>query len=101
MSLEHNGKIMSGQDLKTQLLTTKDTDRRVVIMSEMVVQQQQDLFYINKKLLEVATYLDQITDQLSILAQASEIIGSKVAKISGDTKALKNSAINNMVAQDE
>lgn len=79
MSLEQEMSIMSGRELQEQLMKTTDNDKRVRLLVETCIRQQQEMFYLNKKLLEIVTYLDQIADSMVNVVSGTSALAAELA----------------------
>lgn len=101
MSLENEMSIMSGRELQESLMKTSDESKRIRLLTECCIRQQQEMFYINKKLIELATYLDQVADTMVNVVSGTSALTSQLAPLLGDIrKANKNLKKNEELTND-
>ncbi len=60
-------------------------------LKEIIIQQQQDIFFLRKELITLATNFDKLVDQMTVLSTASEAFGRQLQNVS---KHLKNDEAN-------
>lgn len=79
MSIEQEMSIMSGRELQEQLLKMTNDEKRVRLLVEACIRQQQELFYLNKKMLEIVSYLDQIADTMVNVVSGTSALAAELA----------------------
>lgn len=81
MSIEKEMSIMSGRELQESLMKTTDDSKRIRLLTECCIRQQQEVFYMHKKLLELSMYLDKIADTLVNVVSGTSALASQVAPL--------------------
>ena len=91
-------KIMSGRELRERLFQTTEDSKRMEILCELVTRQQEDLFFLDKRLLELSQYLDKLADIMVQLATGTAVLGNKIAPFIKGVKENTNIAKSTMEA---
>jgi hypothetical protein len=100
MSLENDMSIMSGRELQERLLKNSDESTRIRLLVECCIRQQQEMFYLNKKMIELGLYLDKMADTMANAVSGTSALSAEMAPLLGDViktnKSLrKNEALTN------
>lgn len=73
--------IQSGRELKEKLLLTTDSDEVMRLMKELVVKQQQDLYFLNKQFTELSLLVDQLVDEMVKVVSTNGAVINKLSPI--------------------
>lgn len=100
MSLENDMSIMSGRELQERLLKNSDESTRIRLLVECCIRQQQEMFYLNKKMMELGFYLDKIADTMVNVVSGTSALAAEMAPLLGDVRKTnkslkKNEALTN------
>lgn len=79
-------KIMSGRELRERLFQTTEDSKRMELLCELVARQQEDLFFLDKRLMETAQYLDKLADILVNLTTGTSVLATKLAPFLKEVK---------------
>lgn len=86
MSLENEMSIMSGRELQERLMKNTDESTRIRLLVECAIRQQQEMFYINKKLIELGIYLDKIADSMVNVVSGTSALAAELAPLLGNVR---------------
>lgn len=100
MSLENDMSIMSGRELQERLLKNSDESTRIRLLVECCIRQQQEMFYLNKKMIELGIYLDKMADTMVNVVSGTSALAAEMAPLLGDVRKTnkslkKNEALTN------
>ena len=100
MSLENDVSIMSGRELQERLLKNSDESTRIRLLVECCIRQQQEMFYLNKKMIELGLYLDKMADTMVNVVSGTSALAAEMAPLLGDVRKTnkslkKNEALTN------
>lgn len=100
MSLENDMSIMSGRELQERLLKNSDESTRIRLLVECCIRQQQEMFYLNKKMIELGLYLDKMADTMVNVVSGTSALAAEMAPLLGDVRKTnkslkKNEALTN------
>ena len=100
MSLENDMSIMSGRELQERLLKNTDESTRIRLLVECCIRQQQEMFYLNKKMIELGLYLDKMADTMVNVVSGTSALAAEMAPLLGDVRKTnkslrKNEALTN------
>lgn len=100
MSLENDMSIMSGRELQERLLKNADESTRIRLLVECCIRQQQEMFYLNKKMIELGLYLDKMADTMVNVVSGTSALAAEMAPLLGDVRKTnkslkKNEALTN------
>lgn len=100
MSLENDMSIMSGRELQERLLKNSDESTRIRLLVECCIRQQQEMFYLNKKMMELGFYLDKIADTMVNVVSGTSALAAEMAPLLGNVRKTnkslkKNEALTN------
>ena len=86
MSLENDMSIMSGRELQERLMKTSDESTKIRLITECCIRQQQEMFYLNKKIIELGFYLDKIADTMVNVVSGTSALAAEMAPLLGDVR---------------
>ena len=86
MSLENDMSIMSGRELQERLMKTSDESTKIRLITECCIRQQQEMFYLNKKIMELGFYLDKIADTMVNVVSGTSALAAEMAPLLGDVR---------------
>ena len=91
MSLENDMSIMSGRELQERLLKNSDESTRIRLLVECCIRQQQEMFYLNKKMIELGLYLDKMADTMVNVVSGTSALAAEMAPLLGDVRKTNKS----------
>ena len=94
MSLTNETSVMSGRELQKKLLKTTDESKKIMLLCETVIRQQQELFFLRKNFAELVTYFDKMANTVTMLATGTTVLSKELAPIIKQTRGM-NRVINN------
>lgn len=97
MSLENDMSIMSGRELQERLLKNSDESTRIRLLVECCIRQQQEMFYLNKKMIELGIYLDKMADTMVNVVSGTSALAAEMAPLLGDVRKTNKSLKKNEV----
>lgn len=87
-------KIMSGRELRERLFKTTEDSKRMNVLCELVARQQEDMFFLDKRMLELSQYLDKLADIMVQLASGTSAMAANIAPfirgVQNNTKIAKS-----------
>lgn len=100
MSLTQETSVMSGRELQEQILHTTDESKKIMLLCETVIRQQQEIFFLRKNFTELLTYFDKMADTVVKLAVGTTAMSNELAPIVKQIKKTEKVVNNDEVNDD-